>query len=453
MLLVLLAGLWRSPMTPTRGHNLHLRALHTEAAWTLQAMAHAVNTVGTEAGVRLHYDRTSVSHWMAGRQPGTGVADIVAEALSRRLRRPVTPGDIGLIAQDAPTAGVDPVSALAELALADCDPTQRVQLRRGIYQLHDTLAMPRTALTPHRHLPTHTRRIGAGETEAARAMIAALAHVYLAHGGGRARAALIAYVAQDITRLLTTISPNSAGRSFTSAAAGLVYLAGFMALDARSHRLAQRYFTLALALAEDAHDIATQALALRAVGLQAHILGHHHAALHAIQAAEDTARPTAPPHMKALLAGQAAVEYAALGDKHEALATLARTDRLFARATPPAGPLGTYSPADLHHDAGLALHYLHDNIPARHAINLSLDQRPPEQRLLRALTTAWATQMHVQLGHLHSAHALLEQLRHDCHLLQSQRARYALAEMTRRVVATAGSIARQSPSIPQKTGL
>ncbi|MGY0232186.1 hypothetical protein [Longispora urticae] len=214
-----------------------------------------------------------------------------------------------------------------------------------------------------------------------------------------------------------------------------------MALDARSHRLAQRYFTVALGLAGQAHDPATQALALRAFGLQAHLLGHHRAALHASQVAEDTARHTAPTHVLALLAGQTAVAHAALGDRRVALTCLARTERLCAGAAPDAGPLGAYGPADLHHDTGLALYHLHDHTPALRAIALSLDQRPADQRLPRALTTAWAVQAHAERRHLHSAHILLEQLRRDCRLLQSGRARHALTEMTRRVLATAAGIA------------
>ena len=76
--------------------NSTLRSLLSETEWTQEAFARAIGRLGTEAGVRLHYDRTSVSHWLRGSRPTPRVQSFIAEALSRRLGRPVRITQLGM---------------------------------------------------------------------------------------------------------------------------------------------------------------------------------------------------------------------------------------------------------------------------------------------------------------------------------------------------------------------
>ena len=69
--------------------NLALRALLEESEWTQEAFARAISRLGNESGTRLGYDRTSVAHWLRGSRPSPKVQRFIAEALSRRLGRPV----------------------------------------------------------------------------------------------------------------------------------------------------------------------------------------------------------------------------------------------------------------------------------------------------------------------------------------------------------------------------
>src|ERR1700735_5294004 len=82
--------------TSERVANTRLRMLMQEAHCTGQALARQVNATAAEVGIALHYDRTSVAHWLTGTQPPTHVADFIAESLSRLLGRPGTAEGVGL---------------------------------------------------------------------------------------------------------------------------------------------------------------------------------------------------------------------------------------------------------------------------------------------------------------------------------------------------------------------
>src|SRR5919198_5845824 len=85
-----------SVMAAQREPNQRLRALLAEAGWTGQGLARAVNAVGAESGQRLRYTRASVAHWLAGVRPRPPVPELIAEAFSRRLGRPITVRAVGL---------------------------------------------------------------------------------------------------------------------------------------------------------------------------------------------------------------------------------------------------------------------------------------------------------------------------------------------------------------------
>ncbi|MEU9008152.1 hypothetical protein AB0D15_41400, partial [Streptomyces sp. NPDC048551] len=79
-----------------REPNGRLRTLLTDARWSGQDFARAVNGVAAETGLTLCYDRTSVSHWLSGTRPPAHVVALAAEALTRRTGRRISPADTGL---------------------------------------------------------------------------------------------------------------------------------------------------------------------------------------------------------------------------------------------------------------------------------------------------------------------------------------------------------------------
>lgn len=76
--------------------NAALRSLLAESEWTQEAFARAIGRLGNEAGIRLGYDRTSIAHWLRGSRPSPRVQGFIAEALSRRLGRPVGVTQLGM---------------------------------------------------------------------------------------------------------------------------------------------------------------------------------------------------------------------------------------------------------------------------------------------------------------------------------------------------------------------
>src|ERR1700677_4163135 len=66
--------------------NVVLRRLLAETGWTEARLAREGNAAGAETGLALRYDRSAVSHWLAGRRPWGPVPSLLAETLSRGLR-------------------------------------------------------------------------------------------------------------------------------------------------------------------------------------------------------------------------------------------------------------------------------------------------------------------------------------------------------------------------------
>lgn len=95
--------------TRNRSPNHRLRALLAESEWTQDAFARAIAVPGVEAGIRLRYDRASVAHWLRGSCPHPHIQALIAEALSRRLGRPVSVAELGMGGGSGPeSAGVTP---------------------------------------------------------------------------------------------------------------------------------------------------------------------------------------------------------------------------------------------------------------------------------------------------------------------------------------------------------
>jgi hypothetical protein len=414
--------------------NTHLRVLLAEAGWTGEAMARAVNAVGAEAGLRLRYDRTAVAHWLAGVRPNRTVQQVVAEAFARRLGRPVGLAAVGFAGDGggSPEHG-DVLVELIDLCRSDADPARRMALRDSLYTV-SALALPEwrdlRADPGAEASGPPAGRLAEAQIEAMKVVGRFFAEGYSAYGGGHARAALAAYLANDVAAMLRVPARPRLRSLLLSATAQLAYLAGFMAYDEQLHGTAQRYYLAAVHLAARADDEVTYAVGLAGLSAQAGSLGHARLALRLAETAFETPAPTA---IRAGLAGRVAVALACIGQDDRARQRLGTAETLLERADEETGFVGRYHRADFDYQTAQVLAAARDRPGAIKALQTSLLHRPLAERRSRVITLARLAELQLDEGHLEAACATWNRFLDEGALLRSARVERAVARLRSRL--------------------
>ncbi|MGW7518349.1 hypothetical protein ACWGJ2_22465 [Streptomyces sp. NPDC054796] len=396
--------------------NRALRQLVDEARWGTAQLARAVRRVAAEHDKHsgeFTCDPSTVSRWFGGTQPHPQAATYLLEALSRRLRRPVTAHEAGLTRAPAPVLDLswesDPLRKLSWLTSAELDAGQRRLLSSGTFNYAaldpSTACAPRPARQGDRGDRTGGERGCRGAGQAAVEQLDAMTRMYAAavaqHGGPPVRSSLAAYLAHTATPLLRTWSATEARSQLMAATAQLVLLLGNICVDGGDDASAQHYHHTAARLADDADDGTTLAIALRTMASHAHDLGHHTSkVLHLAEHATRMARH-APPPARAYTLTQLAVMQAH-HDRRSALATFTRAERLYT-STAPSGPFTSYPIGGLHYQRAEMLATIGDSQGATRALIASLGNRAAEERLASALTRARLGETLFRLGHLDRA--------------------------------------------------
>jgi tetratricopeptide (TPR) repeat protein len=443
--------------------NQQLREALAEARWSGQRLAAAVNALGAENGLSLHYDRTTVAHWLNGTRPRPPAPDLIAEALTRRLGRPIGPAQLALTAiptvpgaanartGTGETPPPDQAQALhegdlmAELIALNARQTGRRQVLAGATYSLAALTVPdwaHAALAGTENAArTSPERTGIAHAESAEAMAAVFASGDAAFGGGHGRRALAAYLSATIApRLRGAMSPG-VHRRMLSAAAQLAYLCAFMCFDDELHGFAQRYYRASLQLAADSGDQTMYAVTLRAMSVQALTLGHYR---HAVQLAETASATRIAPARQAFILGQLAVADAATGNRDAALNSLAKAERHLDRTdgtAPVTGQaiVGAYHQASLAHQQAAVQSLLGDHRGAITALKASIRHRPPGEQRSRAITLARLAELQLTTGRLEEATATWNQFLDHYPGLRSRRAVTALGTLQARIRPYAGS--------------
>ncbi|MEU4796681.1 hypothetical protein [Streptomyces sp. NPDC023327] len=433
-------------MTGKKSVNQRLRVLLAEADWTGQQFARAVNSVAAENGLQVRYDRTSVAHWLSGTVPRPRVRTLAAEALGRRLGRPLTPLELGWAtdAQHVPPAARpdqphDALTRLTHLCKADSDPLQGPRLHWSVYQATE-------ASTPDQ-MVTACTPCGDGIRPVRPAAPAALVlssaipffSMALEIGGTHARTALAAYLSGDVTVWLRAALPDlEAHSSLITDASRLLYLLARMHSDDAHDGLAQRYFRLAYDLAGTAGDPTTQATALRAMSSQAAALRHLRQSLTLAEHARNLLPDEAPAGVHAYVISQQAVARALAGHRSAARTALQQAETWYRRdaantVTPGPTPADfhTYTPAAWCFQRGKALAALGERAAAVTAFRTSLAHRSMHSHRARALTQAALTRLLLQTGHVEEACVSYRDLLDIAPHLRSARARQALLDLKR----------------------
>jgi hypothetical protein len=242
-----------------------------DAKISYEQLAKDVRVVAAEAGEELRTNKSAVAHWVSGRPPKASTSSYIAEAISRRLGRRVTPTELGLAPPDTDQApsrfglelGPDALDMLA--AIGEADIQRRRFLTTAAYSVvaaalplgaDQAVEWAQRARTGH--------RAGQAEIDAVRDMTRMLVSIDERHGGQHGRSAVVHYLTTDVTRLCrATFRTTDQQAGMLSTAAAVAYLCGWKSYDAGEHGLAQRYYLQAYQLTREADDDLHSAFILR----------------------------------------------------------------------------------------------------------------------------------------------------------------------------------------------
>ncbi|WP_406115682.1 hypothetical protein [Kitasatospora purpeofusca] len=379
-------------------HNTKLRFLIAQAGLTGEELARTVNALGRECGIDLHYRRASVGQWQAGTRPRPPVPELIAEALTRRLGRPVTPTDAGFD-QDGPPAeppgstGID-VRRLHETAAVYrlAEPREAAESVSGATLLTPAAGRSRVGTVHAHYVDDMTSLFSLSDGLA---------------GSGAVLPALTTFCTVSALPWLNEAGSASARRALQLACSRLTYLGGALQADQGRHGTAQYWYRLAADLAAEGGSPHTLAVVTRALSLQAHHLGHRDAALQLAERAGSLA-VSAAPRTRAFLEGQLALTLAGAGRRHEAVRAVRRAERWLERADPRIPAVGAYHPAALAYQRAEVRRLLGDGQGAVGDLRLSVEVRPATEPRAQALVLARLGELTLAGGDLEGACASWE---------------------------------------------
>jgi hypothetical protein len=170
--------------------------------------------LAAENGEVLRTNRSAVAHWVAGTAPGERTAAYLAEALSRRAGRPVTPQQIGLAASpDQLPSGAGPAGEMAALARADVD--HQGFLAAAVYTTVGAslpLGYDHEPVARLLRVRSGRARVGAAEVAVVRQVTQAFGAADELLGGGHGLSAVAAYLADTAVPLLSARFPSEQSR-------------------------------------------------------------------------------------------------------------------------------------------------------------------------------------------------------------------------------------------------
>ncbi|WP_435974889.1 MFS transporter [Streptomyces sp. Qhu_M48] len=337
-----------------RGPNEKLGTVLALAGISNAGLARRVNDLGSQRGLTLRYDKTSVARWVSkGMVPQGAAPHLIAAAIGQKLGRPVPLHEIGLADADpAPEVGLAFPRDVGEAVRSATD-LYRLDLagRRagggGIWQsLAGSFAVSAYATPASRWLITPADP--SVEREAPRppgavATAAATEHARVGHsdvaklreaaedarrwdskyGGGDWRSSMVPECLRvDAAPLLLASYSDEVGRALFGATAELTRLAGWMAFDTGQQEAAQRYYIQALRLARAAADVPLGGYVLASMSLQATYRGFADEGVDLAQAALERNRGLATARTMSFFRLVEARAHAKAGDGVAAAAAL-----------------------------------------------------------------------------------------------------------------------------------
>ncbi|MDW6058745.1 Tat pathway signal protein [Streptomyces sp. FXJ1.4098] len=396
-----------------RERNEKLAALLEEARWSRAQAAAAYNRVAAETlngEVRENskIGRSHVSMWVSGVQPQGVAPAILCQALSRRLKREITPEEVGFTVSTSPAQGaldwrVDPLIALNDLG-SGVDADRRRLLTGGVYSTAALILPDETWWTamaqPPAEEPAAGKRVGHGDVATVRELTQAFSRMDQRRGGGHGRRAVDEYLKSEVLDFLRgRFANDETRRAMFAASAELAYLSGWMAFDNSEHAVALSRFNTAVKLAARSGDAPLSGHILRAMAHQALDLGFRSEALKIAQASVHGDRyAAATPRERALLGVVHARTLAADGQKQAAARALLRAEDDLSNARDGIREPGRtffFGEASLAHETACTLRDLGDHQRAVKEFRRSVRTRGEAFRRTHAVTLGYmgATQI------------------------------------------------------------
>ncbi|POX36696.1 hypothetical protein C3486_32330 [Streptomyces sp. Ru73] len=416
-----------------------------ESGYSYAELARQIRAVAGENGVTVRTNSSAVAHWVAGTRPARRTADLIAEALARKLQRPITPVQLGLQPAEKEAADTslglhvdrDPLDVLTMLGRADIE--RRPEAHAAPYTVATgSLVLDLDAQAAAR--ATTARRTGtAGEPEvrAVREMTELFTAVDERHGGRHGRSALVQYLTSDVAALCRArFRSEELQQQMLSAAACVAYLAGWKAYDAGEQGLAQRYYLQAYRLTREAGNDLHGAFVLRVLAHHAMETGRSEHALALVDAALQRARGRTDPATEALYVATRARALAMEGRRREAVAEAAHAARLVDGADEREMPFwaalwGSPSACVRTHTAKAAEHMGSYDIAEQHFSQAVWNRTDTDLRRITALSHAHAGSMQCRQGLVEQACRTWSGTLQMMDGVRSVRVRRAVATMTR----------------------
>lgn len=299
--------------------------------------------MAAENGEIIRTNKSAVAHWIEGARPSGRVGQYLAEALSRRARRPITLAEIGLGTGDDPQAVADdPVNAVTDMGRAD---TERRRFLTAAAFTAAAVAMPLTydhdAVSRMLRARTGTVTVGAEEINVIRQITAAFSAADEQLGGGHGLTTVTAYLADTAAPMLNArFQTEALRRSAFGVVAELAYLAGFKHHDLGHEGAAQRYYLVGYQLACEADPHGHAAWMMRTLAHQALSLKRPHHCVDLVDHALRRGIGYVDGQTEALLHITQARAFAAVGEQLAAARALIEAQDALSRDD---GPQPSYS--------------------------------------------------------------------------------------------------------------
>ncbi|MFH9125556.1 hypothetical protein [Streptomyces globisporus] len=418
---------------PKKARNTRLAALQQEARWTNGDLAREVNRLGTLHGLRLAYDRTAVAHWLSGTRPRPPVPELVAEVLSHRLGRLVTPEWTGLTPRQrtAPVSTAHPILALAELAVSEAGNGQQNPSGRlfSVQEIEAELGAaaklrPRNSDNASSSIAQRLEHLSSFFFE----------HVQR-YGGLTLGSALSRYIADETSRLLALSSTETDGPEVLTALARLSYVQAAVAADSGRPGLAQSYYQHTLRLARRSGSGPDYAITLRALASLSDNLGESALSWRLTGHAIDVAGPNAAPALQSFLYSGHALALARTGDRPAALRALATALRIHQENHQASAPFDTYTQASLQYQRALVLKALGAGHDYLQALMESLRTRPADHHKALAITHSEIALALLHSGQWDQALPHAQKAFTSARIASSAPARTSVAELSRSITA------------------